>query len=150
MNQSRLSLTDKDRKEKERKTYSKYGPGLNLWLEIDRDAVFCQGRALLLHRIKENGSLRQAAKSLGMSYRAAWGKLKKTQDILGYELVILTGSRPRRYELTRQGDEFLSAYNAWLEKVRRYAALEADEFDLFFRPSSLKDVPRLPPEADKD
>ncbi len=148
MTHSRPSFPDKDKREKEQKTCCRYSPGLNLWLEIDRDTVFCQGRAMLLQRIKENGSLRQAAKSLGMSYRAAWGKLKKTQDMLGYELVVLTGSRPQRYELTRKGDEFLCAYNTWLEKTRRYADAEAREFDLFFSPSTQKDDPRLPPEAD--
>ncbi len=105
---------------------SDYEPGLHLWLEKNGETVFCQGRALLLERIRDQGSLRKAAKSLGMSYRAAWGKLKKTQDILGFDLVVLTGSSPKHYELTPRGEEILAAFQAWQEKVQGYADREAD------------------------
>ncbi len=105
----------------------KYDAGLSVWLHKDGETIFCQGRALLLEGIKEHGSLRQAAKSLGMSYRAAWGKLKTTQDLLGIDLVVLTGSRPRRYELTARGEEILAGFNAWRKRVQEYAAREAGE-----------------------
>ena len=107
---------------------TKYNAGLSVWLHTDGETIFCQGRALLLEGIKEYGSLRQAAKGLGMSYRAAWGKLKKTQDILGIDLVVLSGSMPRHYKLTSRGEELLAGFNAWRKRVQDYAAREADEF----------------------
>jgi molybdate transport system regulatory protein len=106
--------------------------GLNIWLKSGDETVFCQGRALLLERIREHGSLRQAAKSLKMSYRAAWGKLKQTHDVLGRDLIILTSSRPQRYELTELGQNILNAYHSWREKVESCAASEASELSRLF------------------
>ncbi len=111
----------------------KIGVGLNIWLEIGDETVFCQGRALLLEKIREYGSLRQAAKSLRMSYRAAWGKLKKTQEILGCELITLTSSRPKRYKLTPQGEEILEKYFLWRKGVERFAASEAASLNSYFQ-----------------
>ena len=51
---------------------------LHLWLENEDGLLFGQGRMELLARIRDLGSLRKAAEALGMSYRAAWGKLKAT------------------------------------------------------------------------
>ena len=99
--------------------------GLNIWLKSGDETIFCQGRALLLERIREHGSLRQAAKSINMSYRAAWGKLKQTQEILGCDLITLTGSRPQRYALTEHGRDILEAFESWRENVEKYAASEA-------------------------
>ncbi len=114
---------------------SEISVGLNIWLQSGEETVFCQGRALLLEKIKEHGSLRQAAKSLKMSYRAAWGKLKQTQDVLGYELIALTSSRPQRYRLTRRGQEILEAYWSWRKRVEEQAAGEAEDlFRLFVHP----------------
>jgi molybdate transport system regulatory protein len=106
--------------------------GLNIWLKSGDETVFCQGRALLLERIREHGSLRQAAKSLKMSYRAAWGKLKQTHDVLGRDLIALTSSRPKRYELTELGQNILEAYHAWRTKVEDCAALEVSELSRLF------------------
>ncbi|WP_161635988.1 winged helix-turn-helix domain-containing protein [Desulfonatronovibrio hydrogenovorans] len=107
--------------------------GLNIWLQAKEETVFCHGRALLLQGIKEQGSLRQAAKNLRMSYRAAWGKITKTQEILGFELITLTRSRPRRYGLTRRGQEVLSAYWSWRRRIDKLTALESEEFISLFK-----------------
>ena len=47
--------------------------GLNLWLETTEGVLFGMGRAELLDKIEECGSLKKAAEEMGMSYRAAWG-----------------------------------------------------------------------------
>lgn len=107
--------------------------GLNIWLEIGDETVFCQGRALLLEKIREHGSLRQAAKSLRMSYRAAWGKLKQTQEILGCDLITLTSSRPKSYKLTPKGEEILEKYFLWRKGVERFAASEAASLNSYFQ-----------------
>ena len=56
---------------------------LHLWLETSQGVYFGLGRALLLARIDQYGSLQKAADALGMSYRAAWGKIKKTEKCWG-------------------------------------------------------------------
>jgi molybdate transport system regulatory protein len=43
-----------------------------IWLDGKAGTFLGHGRAVLMERIKEHGSITKAAKSLGMSYRHAW------------------------------------------------------------------------------
>ncbi len=76
---------------------------LHLWLETDKGLLFGPGRAELLECIERLGSLRKAADDLGMSYRAAWGKIKRTEEALGYKLIDKAGSYKEGYRLTPVG-----------------------------------------------
>lgn len=58
-----------------------------IWLEKDGKVIFGSGRYELLEAIKESHSLNAAAKKLNMSYRAAWGRLKASEERLGMKLV---------------------------------------------------------------
>jgi molybdate transport system regulatory protein len=64
-----------------------------LWLEKDGRVIFGPGRFELLEAIEECQSLSAAAKKLKMSYRAAWGRLRASEDRLGIPLVELTDNR---------------------------------------------------------
>jgi molybdate transport system regulatory protein len=97
-----------------------------LWLESPSGIVFGPGRAMLLAKIEETGSLNQAAKALGISYRAAWGKLKKTEEILGIALCNKTRGR-RGYTLTDEGKSILSDFLAWHAGVRDHACRSAQK-----------------------
>jgi molybdate transport system regulatory protein len=57
-----------------------------LWLEEDGH-VFGDGMANLLKNIAELGSISQAAASLNISYRKAWGMIKKSETHLGIKLL---------------------------------------------------------------
>ena len=57
-----------------------------IWLEKDSQVLFGQGRLELLQGIREHGSLAETARHLGMSYRAAWGRLKSSENRLGHKL----------------------------------------------------------------
>ncbi|MFO7616099.1 MAG: LysR family transcriptional regulator [Bacteroidales bacterium] len=59
-----------------------------VWLE-NRSAgrVVDEELIRLLKAIENSGSLTTAANSLGMSYRKAWGDLKKAAGLLGFPLV---------------------------------------------------------------
>ena len=57
-----------------------------IWLERDGEVLFGKGRLELLRGIREYGSLAETARHLGMSYRAAWGRLKSSEDRLGHKL----------------------------------------------------------------
>ena len=65
---------------------------LHLWLETEKGLLFGPGHAELLECIERLGSLRKAADDLGMSYRAAWGKIKRTEEALGFKLIDKAGS----------------------------------------------------------
>jgi len=59
-----------------------------VWLVNDEgEVVFGNGRAVILKAVDETGSMAQAAKKLGMSYRAVWGKVKATEERLDKKLV---------------------------------------------------------------
>jgi len=57
------------------------------WLEKDGGLVLGKGRCLLLEAVDRLGSLREAARLCGISYRAAWGKLRASEEHLGESLV---------------------------------------------------------------
>lgn len=97
---------------------------LHLWFETDKGMLFGIGRALLLQKIAEHGSLNKAAEDLGMSYRAAWGKLKQTEAALG--LTLCEKARGRTgYTLTPQGQALLDDFLAWHRSVEEHALSSA-------------------------
>lgn len=93
---------------------------LHLWLEVEGGMVLGLGRAMLLAKVHELGSLNKAAKALGMSYRAAWGRLKKTEDLLGRPLVTSSGGRSG-FSLTPLGLSLVESFQRWHEDVERHA-----------------------------
>lgn len=65
-----------------------------VWLEEDGGVAFAEGRRMLLDAVDRLGSLNAAAKELGMSYRAAWGKIRATEMALGVKLLdVSTGGK---------------------------------------------------------
>lgn len=64
-----------------------YKLNCKIWLEKDNKKVFGDGPMDILKRIESNGSLRTAAKEIGMSYNQAWRLIKKLEDNLGFPLL---------------------------------------------------------------
>jgi molybdate transport system regulatory protein len=62
-------------------------PVVKLWLETKKGYVFGEGAFELLDRIEKYGTISKAALSMHMSYRQAWGILKKVEKRLGEPLV---------------------------------------------------------------
>ena len=60
---------------------------LGIFIRQDGEHVYGDGRQALLERIDRLGSIRQAALEMDMSYRAAWGKIKATEDGLDIKLL---------------------------------------------------------------
>ena len=58
-------------------------PVIKFWLETENGYVLGEGSFSILSKIRELGSLRGAAESLGMSYRHAWGIVKKIEGNIG-------------------------------------------------------------------
>lgn len=101
---------------------------INLWLENDAgDFYFGMGRYVLLEQVNECGSLKQAAERLSMSYRAAWGKMKQSEEMLGAPLVEKHGSNRTGYRLTPLGYELMMRYKEWLKEVEDFALNKAKE-----------------------
>lgn len=100
---------------------------MNLWLETPEGLYFGLGRAMLLSRIEQYGSLRKAAEEMGMSYRAAWGKIKKSEEILGVKLIDQIGSKREGYQLTDAGKILMEKYLLWFDEVENEALKKARE-----------------------
>lgn len=75
------------RRPRGRRRAQKFAVRSQVWLEVDGRRVFSVGRMQLLEAIQSEGSIQKAAESLGMSYRAAWGKLKVTEEAMGISLL---------------------------------------------------------------
>jgi molybdate transport repressor ModE-like protein len=62
-------------------------PASKIWLETDDGYVFGPGVYNLLVAIQEKGTLKEASQQLDMSYRYAWGLIKKAEEKLGASLI---------------------------------------------------------------
>lgn len=102
--------------------------GIRLWLETDEGVLVGKGRMELLGKVDELGSIKKAAEAMNMSYRAAWGKIKKTEGVLGEKIVDVPGGNRKGCSLTPMGRELLASFTAWQERVLEYAKNTADEF----------------------
>jgi molybdate transport system regulatory protein len=98
---------------------------LKLWLEHDAAMLLGQGPVELLYRIDSMGSLKKAAESLNMSYRAAWGRIKRLEEALGIALVVTAGSRREGCTLSPEGRIAMEAFRQWEEAVRAFALSHA-------------------------
>lgn len=80
--------------------------------------VFGQGRKIILTKIEELGSIKAAAESLKMSYRAVWGKIRTAEERLGFKLVTTTpgGGKGRGTKLTKEAMELLALFEELQEK----------------------------------
>lgn len=97
------------------------------------------GRMALFEAIDKYGSIRQAATNLGMFYRAAWGKIKATEQRLGFELVEKhAGGAQSGAVLTSEARELLTLYHKFKDdSVKAVDNLFADYFNKFLANSNL-------------
>lgn len=101
---------------------------IHLWLETEEGLVFGAGRTQLLEKINEYGSLKRAAEDMGMSYRAAWGKIMKTEKVLGFKLIERAGtSNKAGCQLTESGKMLLARFKLWFDEVEKDALKKASE-----------------------
>lgn len=92
--------------------------GFKLWLTLDGEGVFGEGKWRLLEAIHHTGSLRAAADALGISYRKAWGDLRDAERALNLSFL------ERRRGGLEGGESRLSETGRkWLAE---YARLRAD------------------------
>lgn len=92
---------------------SEVTPKCKLWLTGQtRHSVFGDGKWRLLKAIEQTGSLKAATELLDISYRKAWGDLKKAQTLLGVDLIEKHrgGSAGGNTRLTPLGKQWLDAY----------------------------------------
>lgn len=89
-----------------------------IWIEREKEVIFGLGRIKIFEAIEQTGSMSQAAALLGMSYRAAWGKVTATEERLQLQLVERQqGNRKKGTVLTPAGKELLQRYTLFQKEA---------------------------------
>ena len=94
------------------------------WLEKDGKFILSAGRAEILRKIRDTGSLSEAAKSMNMSYSHAWSQLREMSEAAGGKLVETSrgGRSGGSTKLTKRGKEILKRFDDEMEKLDRHLA----------------------------
>ncbi len=79
------------------------------WIVDDQDKIVIgKGRMEILENIETTGSINQAAKTMKMSYKAVWSKIKATEKHLNFRIVHT--DRKEGTRLSKKGKELLEKY----------------------------------------
>jgi len=93
-----------------------------LWLSsVSGEGIIGDGKVRLLEAIRDTGSLSAAAERMGLSYRKAWGDIRKAEALLGYPLTDKHrgGKDGGSSILTPQAIRLLEAYKALQAETER-------------------------------
>jgi molybdate transport system regulatory protein len=94
------------------------------WLSVDEVAFLGEERIALLEQIAERGSITQAAKAVGVSYKAAWDAVDAINNVAPSPVVsTATGGRGGGgARLTDEGRRLITAYRTIAAEYQRFLA----------------------------
>ncbi len=98
-----------------------------IWIEKNGKVIFGKGRDDILTAIDAEHSLNAAAKKLEMSYRAAWGRLKASEDRMGLKLVEIN-NKEKSMQLTQQAHLIITRFEELEKDVQKLLAAADQEF----------------------
>lgn len=101
-----------------------------IWLDGPEGTFLAYGRVVLLERIQQFGSISQAAKSMGMSYKHAWDLVDSINRQADQPLVSKSsgGKRGGGTTLTERGIQAIAAYWAMDARFQNHLAEETRRF----------------------
>ncbi|MBV6405090.1 MAG: LysR family transcriptional regulator [Flavobacteriales bacterium] len=96
---------------------------VRIWIDEDQGPFLGVGRAALLQKIGETGSITNAAKALRMSYRNAWQLVEDMNRRSALPLVekIHGGAKGSGAVLTKEGARLVKAFATVQEEIRAHA-----------------------------
>lgn len=96
---------------------------VTLRVDFDRNNAIGPGKIALLEKMREHGSLSQAAKALDMSYRRAWQLLNSLNQSFREPLVVTAvgGSGGGGSTLTALGESMIATYRDFEEAMNARA-----------------------------
>ena len=97
-------------------------PRFKLWLSSrNAEGAFGDGKWRLLKAIETEGSLKAATELLGISYRKAWGDLRKAEKCLGVIFIERHrgGDSGGATTLTEAGRKWMAGYSRFRAAVER-------------------------------
>ena len=97
---------------------------VKFWIENNGEVVVGGGKAALLRAIDRLGSIQGAADEFGMSYRHAWGAIKKIEKRAGFKIVDtkLGGKEGGGARLTEKGKAFVDRVDSLLSDLTSMVA----------------------------
>jgi len=89
------------------------------WIENKGEVVLGGGKTALLLAVDRFGSIQRAADEFGMSYRHAWGAIKRIEKRAGFKIVDtkLGGKDGGGARLTPKGKVFVDRVNSLLSDL---------------------------------
>src|SRR5690606_19156316 len=105
---------------------------IRCWVDIDGAKFFGPGPAELLQLIAETGSISKAAKSMGMSYKKAWGIVDRL-NTRGQKPFVVShkgGEKGGGAELTESGAKVLEAYGKLTKELDKIISEDKDLLQL--------------------
>jgi molybdate transport system regulatory protein len=102
------------------------------WIEKKGEVVLGSGKAVLLLAVHENGSIQRAAEEFGMSYRHAWGIIRKMEQRAGFKLINAQagGGEGKGAQLTACGKDLLEKFTLFEETLTR---IKTEKFREIFK-----------------
>ncbi|MFO1008231.1 MAG: LysR family transcriptional regulator [Planctomycetaceae bacterium] len=96
-------------------------PRIKIWFESEGEYAFGFGLCEILSAVREQGSIKTAAESIGRSYRHIWGRIKEAEAILGCPLVQtrVGGKSDHRSELTEEAIRLLESFMTLRESMKK-------------------------------
>ena len=88
-----------------------------IWIEIEGLPFLGKGRRDLLKRIEQTGSLSEAARQLGISYKKAWSYLHNMEERVGIKLVEkhVGGKGGGGAILTQEGKKLIAKFDQLMD-----------------------------------
>jgi molybdate transport system regulatory protein len=113
--------------------------GADLWLSLDGHALAGGRRVALLAEIARAGSITQAAKAVGLSYKGAWNAIEDMSNLAGAPLLerVVGGKgggatrlTPRGARLVRNFDLIRQEHARFVDRLNRQAGGMTEDYSL--------------------
>src|SRR5512143_3132442 len=89
------------------------------WIENKGEVVLGGGKTALFLAVDRLGSIQRAAEESEMSYRHAWGAIKKIEKRAGFKIIATKpGRRDGGAKLTERGKSFVGTAQALFEDLQ--------------------------------
>ena len=89
------------------------------WIENKGEVVLGGGKTALFLAVDRLGSIQRAADEFGMSYRHAWGAIKKIEQRAGFKILdTRLGGKEGGAQLTPKGKEFIGKVDSLIKDLQ--------------------------------
>ncbi len=103
---------------------------MKIWIESDGGMMlFGDGKASLLEKIDELGSISKAAEAVGIDYKKVWKHIEIIERNINEEIVVKKkgGGEDSGTKLTPKGKELINAFREFRKEVIEFADKRFEE-----------------------